>query len=465
MLSTGSFRVKSGYLTAFLLLLMSYFLIFYTLQRLMNQSNQVEHTDRVINNLETLLSNMNQAESAARGYILLNDTDHLQTFYATTKDINALVENIDSLTADNTIQQKNVDTLKSRIQEKVGRMYKGILLFKEANYTLTAEMRGRGPTSKQLMNNIRASINNMQKRELSLLQERKDTLAGVSTAIKVITITSLVISLLLSIYSFVTFSREAKAKEKADEQSNLYRNELEHKVNELQVANKELIELRSIEKFAATGRIARTIAHEIRNPLTNISLAAEQIKASTNSNPETTTLLDMISRNAVRINQMISELLTSTKFAQLQYSSVQINDLINDTLELAKDRLELKQIAVVKNLTKIPCSVHVDADKMKIAFLNIIVNAIEAMDPGKGTLEITTEKVNDKCVIDIKDNGSGMNEETLIKLFEPYFTNKTKGAGLGLTNTQNIILNHKGNINVTSRLHEGTLFSIFLNAE
>jgi signal transduction histidine kinase len=107
--------------------------------------------------------------------------------------------------------------------------------------------------------------------------------------------------------------------------------------------------------------------------------------------------------------------------------------------------------------------VEVDADKMKIALLNIIVNAIEAMESEKGVLAITTKAVRDKCLIEIKDNGQGMNEETMQKLFEPYFTNKLKGAGLGLTNTQNIVLNHKGSISVSSKLGEGSTFTIMLN--
>lgn len=463
MLTTGSFKVKSAYLTAFLLLLISYSLIFYTLQELLKQSKWIEDTDLVIHNLESLLSNTNEAESASRGYVILNDPDHLQTFYSSTRRIDSLLKNIDSLTSRDIIQQKQSDTLKMLVQEKLGMMYRGVLLFKQAGYVISEEMKARGEMGKQLMNGIKITIQKMENRERDLLQLRKEKLRGVSTSIKIITITSLVISILLSVYSFVTYSRESKAKLKADEQANSYRNQLEKKVNELEEANAELLELRSIEKFAATGRIARTIAHEIRNPLTNIALASEQIKAASGQNEETVMLLDMINRNANRINVMISELLTSTKFAQLQYSKINIDRLMDETLDLAKDRLGLKHIRLEKNYDGRGCDVMVDVDKMKIAFLNIIVNAVEAMEDGKGILEIKIGKIDGKCAIDIKDNGTGMNEETLQKLFEPYFTNKTKGAGLGLTNTQNIILNHKGSIFVKSRLGEGTTFMIALN--
>ena len=105
----------------------------------------------------------------------------------------------------------------------------------------------------------------------------------------------------------------------------------------------------------------------------------------------------------------------------------------------------------------------VDKEKIKLAFLNIIVNAIEAMEKKSGILLIKTGKQGNKCIVEINDNGTGMDEETLQKLFEPYFTSKVKGNGLGLTNTQNIILNHKGIINVRSKTGNGSSFIITLN--
>jgi signal transduction histidine kinase len=324
-------------------------------------------------------------------------------------------------------------------------------------------MKASGEIGKNLLISIKTLIRRMEIDERNLLQLRKQRQYGTSVSVKIITVTSLVIALLLSAYSFITYSKESKAKLKADEQANLYRQQLENKVNELQAANAELEELRSLEKFTATGRIARTIAHEIRNPLTNIILAAEQIRTVPEANEESIMLLDMINRNANRINRMISELLASTKFAQLQYSKIDISTLLDETLELAKDRIELKHISIKKNYANPGCDVLADVEKLKIAFLNIIVNAIEAMEKEKGILEIQTTTVNNKCRIDIRDNGHGMNEETLQKLFDPYFTNKSGGNGLGLTNTQNIILNHKGSINVKSYPGEGSIFSITLN--
>lgn len=462
---TGNVRVKSIYLTVFLLLLTSYFLIFYALREFARQSKTVDHTDQVIYTIKSLTANINQAESGARGYILLKDTSQLEVFYDHTKQIDSLVRTIQTLVADNPFQQKNADTLNNLVQERLGRLYRTIIMFNETGRVIPEEIKERMETSQKLMLEISSILNRMENEERRLLAQRNEGLESVFTSIKIITITSFVIALLLFVYSFFIYSRESLRKRQAGLQVDSYRGQLEKKIEELQQANKELQELRSIEKFAASGRIARTIAHEIRNPLTNISLASEQIKTIVEGNEEATMLLDMVNRNSHRINQMITELLSSTKFAQLDFTKTTIDKVLDETIELAEDRIELKQINVKKNYEEPPCCVMVDVQKIKIAFINIIMNAIEAMEAGKGILEISTKRNNDKCIIEFKDNGAGMSEETLHRIFEPYFTSKIKGAGLGLTNTENIILNHKGSIDVTSVRGEGTLFKVSLALE
>jgi signal transduction histidine kinase len=462
---TGNVRVKTIYLTVFLLLLTSYFLIFYSFREFSKQSQRVEHSDLIIYNIKTLQSHLYQAESGANGFLLLKDNNQLENFYSNTRQIDSLAKNINILISDSTPQQKNADTLSLLVQERLGRLSRTVLAYKESGNVLPADTRERIETGKKLMEQINSIMQKIENEERNILLRQNERLQKESVSIRIITLTSLAIALLLFIYSFFIYNRENQQKQQAGVEVDSYRDQLEKKVAELQQANKELQELRSIEKFAATGRIARTIAHEIRNPLTNIALASEQIKTLVEQNEEAAMLLDMVNRNNYRINQMITELLNSTKFAQLEFSKANINDVLNDTLELASDRIELKQIKLIKNYTEPGYSVMIDIQKMEIGFLNIIMNAIEAMEKGQGTLEIATRKEANKCIIEFKDNGIGMNEETLHRIFEPYFTGKNKGAGLGLTNTQNIILNHKGNIDVSSTAGKGTVFIVSLSLE
>ncbi|RYF92402.1 MAG: histidine kinase, partial [Chitinophagaceae bacterium] len=208
--------------------------------------------------------------------------------------------------------------------------------------------------------------------------------------------------------------------------------------------------------------IARTIAHEVRNPLTNISLAAEQVRELGESTEDRDLLLDMIDRSATRINQLVSDLLNSTRVEQLEYIQTDINILIDEALELAQDRLDLSHINLSKDYSSSLPGILIDTGKIKLAFLNIIVNAIESIEGGRGELSIRTYAANDKCHIEFRDNGIGMDEDTQLKLFEPYFTGKPQGNGLGLTHTQAIILNHKGSINVYSKPGQGSTFTIIL---
>jgi signal transduction histidine kinase len=172
----------------------------------------------------------------------------------------------------------------------------------------------------------------------------------------------------------------------------------------------------------------------------------------------------MIKRNSARINQLISDLLNSTKFSELNYEKISVNDLLDETLEEAKDRIALTNVEVVKKYSTDICEILVDKGKIKVAFLNIIINGIEAMENKEGSvLTIETKGENDKCKIIIRDNGLGLDSDSANRLFEPYFTTKPKGNGLGLTNTQNIILNHKGEIAVETAKGKGTSFIVTLD--
>lgn len=220
---------------------------------------------------------------------------------------------------------------------------------------------------------------------------------------------------------------------------------------------------RSADKFIASGKIARMLAHEVRNPLTNINLAVEQLRTPDTEEEEKKVFLDLIDRNSDRINNLISQMLLSTKFSELGIKPYSINNLLEESLTEAEDRIQLKKIRIQKHFDTDICDIQIDPEKMKIAFLNIIINAVEAIDHSNGIIRITTEKNDEKCIITISDNGSGIRQEDMDQLFVPFYTNKSNGTGLGLTTAQNIILNHKGTIRVESEINKGTSFTISLN--
>jgi signal transduction histidine kinase len=334
------------------------------------------------------------------------------------------------------------------------------------NQTITDTMDKLQAQGKKLMDTIRAQTFLMGAYEKELLAEREQKMKKTTSAITIITIISLTIVLSLLFFGFITYMQVSRQRKKAEQDILEYQRELNKRIADLDEANAELIKMRGQEKFAVTGRIARTIGHEVRNPLTNILLATDQLKLEIDhAERDKNYLFEMIERNSARINQLISDLLDSTKFSELNYEKITVNDLLTETVDQAADRIELSNIKLLQDTREGGnCPVSVDKSKMKIALLNIITNAIEAMHGREGSeLIITTAAGPDRCEIRIEDNGPGMDDETLSKLFEAYYTTKIKGNGLGLTNTQNIILNHKGDIVVESEKGKGTRFRIFLN--
>lgn len=454
-------RTRLGYLAAFIILLSSYIVSYVSTQNLLKQSNLVNHSSEVIHGLDNIVGLVNQCESAARGYIITNKKNLLSKYITTRSNTDSAFKYVKFLTADNPEQQLNMDSLNFLINDKFIWLENTLSVF-DSTHAIGSIGLDNSNQGILKMDKVENYVRYIQNEERKLSKERSKRLTKYSNIIKGFTIVSLLTAIMLTIYSIITFTKENKAKQEADEKAATYRKQLEMRIDELASVNLELTELRSSEKFAATGRISRTIAHEVRNPLTNINLATEQLQNEIPKNEDADLLFQMISRNSTRINQLISDLLDSTRISELQYIKSSINDVLDSSLEFASDRIELKQIKVIKNYDDEICPVLVDQEKIKISFLNIIVNAIEAMNDA-GTLYISTENRNERCVVKITDTGKGMSKEDLTKLFEPYFTTKPKGNGLGLTNTQNIILSHNAKINVESELGKGTTFTISFN--
>ena len=214
-----------------------------------------------------------------------------------------------------------------------------------------------------------------------------------------------------------------------------------------------------IEKLRSTATLLRTLAHEVRNPLTNINLSVEQLKPEF-SEGEAAIYLDIITRNCGRIDGLISELLDLSRPVEISLQRHTLQSIMDNTLAAAADRIALNSIRLVLQYPDEPARVMADADKLKIALLNIVINAIEAVpkESGKISISITAEGGGYKVVIN--DNGSGIPEENLTRIFEPYFTSKTNGFGLGLAATWNILQSHRASIDVSSQIGEGTSFVI-----
>lgn len=214
-----------------------------------------------------------------------------------------------------------------------------------------------------------------------------------------------------------------------------------------------------IEKLRSTATLLRTLAHEVRNPLTNINLSVEQLKPELNSE-EANIYLDIIARNCGRIDSLISELLDLARPAEISLQKAGLQDIIDSTLAAASDRISLKNIRLEIAYPDQPAFVMADREKLKIALLNILINAVEAVPAQSGVIAISIRKESGFYKVCINDNGSGISEENISRIFEPYFTSKTNGFGLGLAATWNILQSHRASIDVSSQVGEGTSFML-----
>ncbi len=212
-----------------------------------------------------------------------------------------------------------------------------------------------------------------------------------------------------------------------------------------------------IEKLRSTATLLRTLAHEVRNPLTNINLSVEQLKPELTEG-DAAIYLDIITRNCGRIDGLISELLDLSRPAEISLQRQALQSVMDNTLAAAADRIALKNIRLELLYPENQARIMADGDKLKIALLNIIINAIEAVPRESGKISISIIEEGPSYKVVINDNGNGIPEENISRIFEPYFTSKTNGFGLGLAATWNILQSHRASIDVTSQNGEGTSF-------
>ena len=225
-------------------------------------------------------------------------------------------------------------------------------------------------------------------------------------------------------------------------------------------AEKTLLEA---EKLLFTGKIARTIAHEVRNPLTNLNLALEQLKDDLPENADHSFFLEIIGRNSKRIEDLITDLLDSSKSRDYEFEVTCLKSVMEETIGMISDRMFLQDMTLTPNFPAHEIMVQLDVEQIKVAFLNIMLNATEAMTAGTGELKIEIECRDDNVLIEFTDNGVGMTLETQKKLYDPFYTSrKRKGTGLGLNTVKNIINGHKGSITFKSAESIGTSFYVML---
>jgi PAS domain S-box-containing protein len=213
------------------------------------------------------------------------------------------------------------------------------------------------------------------------------------------------------------------------------------------------------ERLATIGRFASQIAHEIRNPLSSISLNVELLEDElTGSSDEARNLIRSVLKELDRLNDIVSEYLQFSRFPKPHLKRGRVDEVIR---ELAQNFKVPASIKVELALTASSPEVWLDDRLLRQVLENLVRNGVEAIE-GAGTVRIETDVIDRFLVIRVKDTGAGIPAEAQARLFEPFFTTKAHGTGLGLATAQQIIFEHNGHLVVESQPGKGSTFSILL---
>lgn len=256
-----------------------------------------------------------------------------------------------------------------------------------------------------------------------------------------------------------------------DELGNLARsfNEMSARLLEtreqMEETHKKLIQA---EKLASIGKLAATIAHEIRNPLTSVKLNIQKVLEDDRLEAMEKEHLAITQEGIGQIEKFVKELLNFTRVSGLQLARFPVSQILEESVKMMVDSFRQKRIAIERKVDEGLPEVLVDGDKMRQVFLNVLRNAYEAVDQN-GKIIISAALAGNgqakKIRVRISDSGCGIPDKDWENIFEPFFTTKSSGFGLGLANARKIVEQHKGVIRVVKKRSAGTAFEILIPCE
>ncbi|MDH5714967.1 MAG: ATP-binding protein, partial [Candidatus Aminicenantes bacterium] len=224
-------------------------------------------------------------------------------------------------------------------------------------------------------------------------------------------------------------------------------------------------QLLQAEKLASLGFLAAGIAHEVNTPLTGISSYTQMLMREVDDSDPKSEILHKMEQQTFRASQIVNNLLNFARQSKGQFTELDVNQVITDTISLFEYQLRSSGIKLKLNLEDSPPPIRGDKGKLQQLLLNLLKNATESMPQG-GELGISSKTENDSVLVSIRDTGAGIAKENLPKIYDPFFTTKKgrHGTGLGLSVSYGIIQEHSGSISVKSSLGKGTDFIIKLPA-
>jgi len=221
-------------------------------------------------------------------------------------------------------------------------------------------------------------------------------------------------------------------------------------------------ELRRQAALAAIGQMTAQVAHEIKNPIGGIKLNLSYLKRKFKDNEEGLEVISDLDAQVERLHQTVLEINQFGRPRDLKLRDINLNDLIDEQLSQIKDQFDSKHIKIVRHYQGDLPDGFYDNSEMSKVFINLLLNAAEASAENHAVEITTTVTGSGSIMVEIRDEGVGMNEETIARMFEPFYTTKRDGTGLGMATVKKIIEQHRGSIDVESSPGKGTTFRVYL---
>ncbi|GJM15094.1 MAG: hypothetical protein DHS20C13_04210 [Thermodesulfobacteriota bacterium] len=262
--------------------------------------------------------------------------------------------------------------------------------------------------------------------------------------------------------------RNAELKEKNEvnkkllDETRSFNDRLENRIDEVkfELENKHKQLVKS-EKLATIGEIATKIAHEIRNPLSGISVALENLMNKVNSHEDKEITAGIISE-VNRLDKIIVELFQLAIPRQLKFEEGDPNELINKVCDLVKPKADSKLIMIEKDLSESKQMVKMDYEQVEQVLINLLINAVESIKGPGGNIKVNSYFNDSNLKIEITDTGQGIDHIDQEAIFQPFFSTKEAGTGLGLAISQKILEAHNGDIEIESEIGKGSKFSVII---
>ncbi len=218
--------------------------------------------------------------------------------------------------------------------------------------------------------------------------------------------------------------------------------------------------LRRLDRLANLGLVSASVAHEIKNGLVAIGTFMELLLPKGDDKEMT----DLVRKELARINSLVTQMLRYSAPKPTEFTAVGAHELLDHSLRLLEHQMSGRLITLKRDFRATPDKIHADESQLQQVFMNILLNAVEAVG-SNGEVSVGTENAGAHLMIFIRDTGMGITKENLARLFEPFFTTKKNGTGLGLAICQRVVEEHRGRIEIHSEPGNGSAFIITLPRE